>query len=284
MVIQRSSGGNTAYFMGEVENQAWKEYFPTVYFIKEPLPFWGLILLILAGCLLSVKPGVTFAISRRIKSFFELIKNHFPETAMILWMAVYWYTSITSNLNIGVRHLMPVYGFMFILVSGALVNTAKKISQKKIALGYWALAAALLAWYMIESLGVFPYYLTYFNQFAGGPSQGFRYVVDSNIDWGQDVKRLSDWVNKNNINNIYLDYFGWSDQNYYLKDKVTWISVGRWHSKEEFLRENPGGGYIAISATFYMGTSNNIQDNYNWLPLHERITTIGNSIFVWEVR
>jgi len=68
---------------------------------------------------------------------------------------------------------------------------------------YGFLLTVLLGWYVFENLSVSPYYLTYFNQAVGGPSGGYRYVVDSNLDWGQDLKRFSNWVKENDI--AYLE-------------------------------------------------------------------------------
>jgi len=279
MVTQRSVGGNTTYFMGEVRNWAWKEYFPVVYFIKEPLAFWGLLTLALFAWSINLKfhnPKST------IRNCIKWSQNHFTELTMLLWIALYWYTSITSNLNIGVRHLMPVYGFTFILLSGALVKICTSLNRKSL-FAFCFLLFALLGSYLFENLKVYPYYLTYFNQIAGGPSGGYRYVVDSNIDWGQDLKRLADWVEKNDIKKINFDYFGWADQSYYLGNNFNWIWRGRYKNVDDFLKDNPNGGYIAVSASFYMGSFENPETSYAWLDSYEKVTTIGNSIFVWYI-
>ena len=203
----------------------------------------------------------------------------------MLWIVMYWYLSVRANLNIGVRHLLPTYGFVFILLAGQLTavgNRLKAIGHNKKLKAYNLLLIALFSWYVIENIQVYPYYLTYFNQLAGGPSGGYRYVVDSNLDWGQDLKRLSDWVEKNNISKIYFDYFGWADQNYYLKDKFVWINSEKYAGAKEFLAENPNGGYIAVSASFYMGSREKPETSYAWLDAYKPIATIGNSIFIWK--
>ncbi len=280
MVTQRAIGGNDTYFMGEVRNYAWPQYFPIVYFLKEPLPFWGLLItvwLIFSSRIRVFNPKI---IARKS---YHWARDHFTELTMLLWIAVYWYASITSNLNIGVRHLMPVYGFTFILLSGALVKVCGVINSKKLLTAYYFLLIILCSWYLFENLAVYPYYLTYFNQVAGGPAGGYRYVVDSNLDWGQDVKRLADWVEENNINKISLDYFGWADQSYYIKDKLVWIWAGKYKNAGEFLADNPNGGYIAVSATFYQGSFQKPETSYAWLENYKPITVIGNSIFVWYI-
>lgn len=279
MVTQRSVGGNTTYFMGEVRNWAWKEYFPIVYFIKEPLAFWGLVLIVLSW--LATKLRFRYL---KPKNIMDWSRNHFTELTMLLWLTLYWYASITSNLNIGVRHLMPNYGFTFILISGGLVSIFKSInSSKKIFTVYLSLVIILFGWYFYENLKIYPYYLTYFNQIVGGPPKGHLYVVDSNLDWGQDLKRFSDWVDENKIEKVYFDYFGWADQNYYLGDKIIWIRGGKYLNHLEFLSDNPQGGYIAVSASFFMGSREHEWTSYAWLDSYEPIAVIGNSIFIWHI-
>lgn len=280
MVTQRSIGGNDTYFMGEVRNTAWPQYFPIVYFLKEPLPFWGLLILVLLT--LSAKLKI-FNPKKIFHNTTHWSKEHFEELAMLLWIAAYWYASIRANLNIGVRHLMPVYGFTFILLSGQLAKICTGIHSKKMLTTYYLLLSSLFTWYLCESIAVYPYYLTYFNEVAGGPMGGYRYVVDSNLDWGQDVKRLATWVEKNNIKKISLDYFGWADQTYYIKEKLIWIWAGKYKNTREFLADNPNGGYIAVSATFYQGSFQKPETSYAWLENYKPVTVIGNSIFVWYI-
>ena len=288
MVNQRSMGGNTTFFLGEVRNYAWKKYFPVVYGIKEPLAFWGLVIIVLI--FLSTRFKIY---DLRFKNLQNWIKTYFVEFSMLLWLAIYWYLSIKANLNIGVRHLLPTYGFVFILLAGQLVRIADRIKNKELIIKNNFLKPLirnsifvipiLLGWYIVDTIRVHPHYLAYFNQIAGGPSGGYRYVVDSNLDWGQDLKRLAMWVEENNIDKINLDYFGWAEQSYYLKDKLVWIHAGTYKDARDFLAQNPAGGYIAISASFYMGSREDPVNNYIWLDAYEPIATIGNSIFVWHI-
>ena len=148
---------------------------------------------------------------------------------------------------------------------------------------FYVLCSILMGWYVFESVRVWPYYLTYFNQLAGGPSGGYRYVVDSNLDWGQDLKRLSQWVEKNNIEKIHLDYFGWSDPIYYLGPKFQWLTAGQYKNAQDFI-DKTGGGYLAVSATFFMGSRGDPEKSYAWLQRYEPVVVIGNSIWVWKLR
>ena len=271
MIFQRNVGGNQTYFLGNVYQTAVKSYFPVVYALKEPIPFLILFVVAIMGFFTYVRS--------REKNFKYWIRNHFAETALFAWAIFYWATSINANLNIGIRHLIPVYGATAILVAGQLSVLYEHVKAKR---AYLAFVGIMCSWLLAETIMVFPYYLTYFNEFAGGPAGGHRYVVDSNLDWGQDLKRLSDWVDTNNIKKISLDYFGWADPSYYLGNKAVWIRNGKYTSAKEFLRDNPAGGYIAVSATFYQ-QSIATDKNYSWLSEYQPIAIVGNSIFVWHI-
>ena len=84
---------------------------------------------------------------------------------------------------------------------------------------YFALII-LISWQAISIFAIYPHFLSYFNEIIGGPANGYIYTVNSNLDWGQDLKRLKKWVEENNIDKIYLDYFGGADTIYYLAEKL----------------------------------------------------------------
>lgn len=278
MVTQRSAGGNTTYFLGEVSRFGWRKYFPIVYFIKEPLAWWGLVLIAVLTISFQVK-----SLKPKIKSIKNWAQEHFAEFTMILWLVFYWALSIHSTLNIGVRHLLPTYPFAILLVSGQIA----KINYKKFKI-YGLLIVILLAWYIFESLSVYPYYLTYFNQTVGGPSGGYRFVTDSNLDWGQDLKRFSQWVEKNKIPKIEFDYFGWADPFYYLGARYVWTSSTKYKNAEDFKLHNQSDGWLAVSASFLQGSQGSPDQykspNYLWLQSYTPLTTIGNSIFVYRIK
>src|SRR3989344_3315660 len=271
MIFQRNVGGNQTYFLGNVYQTAVKSYFPVIYALKEPIPF--LILFIIATIAFFINARTK---ERRLKNWLRI---HFAETAIFSWALFYWIISINANLNIGIRHLIPVYGGTAILVAGQLSVLYERVKAKRV---YLVFVSTLCAWLLAETIIIFPYYLTYFNQIAGGPTGGYRYVVDSNLDWGQDLKRLADWVDRNDIKKISLDYFGWADQSYYLGNKFYWMTSEKYKTKDQFMSDNPTGGYIAVSATFYQ-QSLATDKNYGWLTNYQPIKVIGNSIFVWKI-
>jgi hypothetical protein len=142
----------------------------------------------------------------------------------------------------------------------------------------------LLAWQMVSVVSVYPHFLAYFNDLVGGSKNGYLYVTDSNLDWGQDLKRLEIWTNQNNVDKIYIDYFGGADAQYYLKQKYSpW-----WGDRAP--EQLPNNSYLAISATLLQGGRgkpvpgfDSPTGYYNWLNQYEPVARIGYSIFIYQI-
>jgi hypothetical protein len=282
MVAQRAGGGNTIYWLGQVVQSGGPLYFPIVYFLKEPLAWWILVAMGLTSLIFHHR---RYKNEPKTGSWWS---HNTEEWVWVLWLAIYWGVSMHSTLNIGIRHLLPVFPFMIMFISGRLSVLIDwlQIHDRRRAQAVSLVIAILLGWYAFESVRVFPYYLTYFNQIAGGPAGGYRYVADSNLDWGQDLKRLGEWTTDHSIKHISLDYFGWSDPAYYLKDRVIWTTVSRWKDANDFIRRNQSEGWIAISGTFLQQATyqkNSDNGGYRWLLNYEPEAVIGNSIFVYHI-
>ncbi|MCJ7543372.1 MAG: hypothetical protein MUP47_02210, partial [Phycisphaerae bacterium] len=135
-----------------------------------------------------------------------------------LWvlLAVYWATAIISRINIGHRHILPTYPVMFIL-AGSGVRLFRRGWRGLLG---WVLALSLVA-YVGEGLWTWPNYLAYFNQWVGGSRNGYRHLVDSSLDWGQDLPGLKRWLDEHGLSGpssttpVYLSYFGASSPAHY---------------------------------------------------------------------
>ncbi len=263
MVFMRVAGGNTAYFLGEVSNQAWWYYFPVVFLLKVPSALLLLIAMSLGAWL------------KRLRTTFNFlaIRANFDEVAMLLFVLFYWAISITGNLNIGVRHVLPSFPFIYLLLAGQLKRWFETASPR-LRLAGGALTTALLLWYIVSSLSVFPHFLAHFNELAGGANGGYRYAVDSNLDWGQDLRRLKKFVDENKIDHIKVDYFGGGDVKYYLADRAE-----IWHADN-----GPTTGWLAVSASFLQTSRAYPWASYEWLYKHEPVEKIGYSIFVYDIK
>ena len=278
MIFHRVVGGNTTYFLGEVSNLAWRNFFPVVYVIKVPLAFHILTLITLLYAAWFIFRGLKKG--GRIETIKNWLKLHFPEFSMLIFIVLYWVVSIKGNLNIGIRHLLPVFPFTILLVSAVTINWLREPRLKIKCL----FLAILISWQAASVFSIYPHFLAYFNELVDGPDNGYKYVVDSNLDWGQDLKRLTKWVNDNKIDKIYLDYFGGANPDYYLKEKFQpW-----WGTKNP--AELPKGSYLAVSASFLQGGRGTRVSNfagpdsyYLWLNKYTPIIKIGHSIFVYKI-
>ncbi|MFQ6049679.1 MAG: ArnT family glycosyltransferase [Candidatus Paceibacterales bacterium] len=277
MATQRTASGNTVYFMDMISAAGWWYYFPIVYFLKIPLGFHILTLISLTLALLNIKKPFWIETEKRIKGW---ILNHFTEFSMLVFLAIYWITSISGKLNIGVRHVLPVFPFTYVLVSLGLSNGIKQIKILKFKKIIIFLSIVLIGWYILSSVGSYPYYLSYFNEIAGGTDNGYQYVVNSNYDWGQDLKRLAKFIEENKIAKMKVDYFGGGDVNYYLGEKAERLNP----------QEGPQKGWLAISATLLQGGRGNPVPGfdqpvgyYKWLNEYKPVAKAGTSIFIYNI-
>jgi 4-amino-4-deoxy-L-arabinose transferase-like glycosyltransferase len=287
MVFERVKDGNTVYFLGDVAKEAWVEYFPVVFLLKEPLALLALIALVTITT---------------VRSFFTTTKHELStwasrytvEIILFLFVLLYWVVSMTGNLNIGIRHILPTMPFVYIILAVALVAWVRGKNQSSspanlrqlLALWYtrWlkvSVLGVLLAWYVFSSLSAYPHSLAYFNELAGGPSGGYRFVTDSNLDWGQDLRSLAEFVQENNISAIRLDYFGTANIEYFLGD--AYIPFGNTPPERH--------GWVAVSATKMQegratptkGYADRPTDYYRWLDEYEPRAILGHTIFVYYI-
>ncbi|MEA3453080.1 MAG: glycosyltransferase family 39 protein [Patescibacteria group bacterium] len=278
MATSRVARGNTVYFLGKVTISSWKEYFPVMYVLKAPLSFHFLTLLVMGLWLAAVKKAGLFKkIGKRFKQW---ILDHLAEFSLLIFFIIYWATSILGNLNLGVRHILPVFPIMYILISVGLSRSMNKMKkQPKLIIS--CLLGALMLWYIIASVIAFPHYISYYNELVGGSGNGYKYAVDSNYDWGQDLKRLAQFVEENNIEKINVSYFGGDNTSYRLGDNLAQAWVDEDEAKNK--------GWIAISATLLQERRAIPAPGYDrdatslaWLNNYEPIR-IGNSIFVYYI-
>lgn len=303
MVIQRATGGNTGYFLGEVSAAGWWYYFPVVFFYKEPLPS-----LILIGFALLL--GVwTFLKNFRSPSslkdrFFTYVNLNFAEFSMLSFIVLYWVYSMKSPLNIGIRHVLPTIPLMYILAAGRIKQWTRQefdfshgllhnflIAVVGIIKSSFKTAVILffVVWYVAESFLAGPYFISYFNELAGGTMNGYRKVTDSNYDWGQDLKRLDSFVEQNNIDKIAINYFGGGSPKYYLGDKAVDWNSAMGNPKQE------GIEWFAISINNLQssigktvpGFTRRPEDAYPWLlKIKDPYTPdarAGTSIFIYHL-
>jgi hypothetical protein len=289
-VFRRVAGGNGAYFMGEVSDNAFTAYFPTVFILKETIPLIILIILTSFFTLYQTFSTIKFK-SKTVfkdswKNFIFWTQHGLVQYTLFGFIILYSYLSITGNLNIGLRHLFPIFPFIYILVAKKIHDFFKETNSSKTIFSKYILTL-LLIWIIIEPMINYPYYLSYFNQLAGGPKNGYAYVTDSNADWGQDLKRFKLFMDQHpEIDKIRLHYFGGGNPRYYLGDRV----INWWDSKRPIeegwyaVSVNQLQGSIFDTRLKKDGTPNKPdEESWRWITQYTPIYQVGTSILIYYI-
>jgi hypothetical protein len=193
LMIRHQAGGHVTYFMGETSREGSWMYFPVALLVKSSLAW--LALLFLAIGIAVLKKG--FWKERR-----ELL------LPILLPAAAYFVFALVSPINIGLRHLLPMYPFVCAFAAIVLFSGKRSVLLR-------TASSLLLVVFLMESATAYPNYVAYFNAAAGGPANGHRFLLDSNLDWGQDLKRLARYTETHDVQPLCLAYFGTADPNYY---------------------------------------------------------------------
>ena len=233
-VLSHNEAGSRAYLLGRHADRGWWYYFPAAVALKSALP-----LLLLAALGIAVRP------------------RH--AVGPLLAISVILGAALLSNLNIGVRHVLPVYPLLAIL-GGASVTAGRRPAR--------VAALLLLGWQAAESVRAHPDYLAYFNQIARGREE--RFLLDSNLDWGQDLARLGRHLRDRGIQEVYLRYFGTAQP----------AKMGI--RSKPLPPHQPVQGWIAISVNELAGLYND-PGEFRWLRERRPQARIGKSIWLYHV-
>jgi len=257
-----TEAGRPAFLMGALSREGWWYYFLIAFLIKTPI---SLLILLTIATILIVMQRTSFC--RR---------EAFLLVPMLIWFGV----NSSSGFNLGYRHLLPALPFLFVL-AGQVIAVGR-IRWRAVMVG---LVSILCLWQLVGTLRIHPHYLAYFNELVGGPGNGHKYLVDSNLDWGQDLKGLGAYLKAQGVDRIELSYFGTADPTYYEISYTCLPSFGIL-SKDKCPIE-PGfrdrEGVFVVSATHLQGVYLNDPHTFEWLKKQEPEAVIGHSIFVYRV-
>lgn len=181
--------GRPAFLAGEYNAHGWPLFFPVLFLAKTPLATLGALVLAAAAA------GVSCA-REGFRAFRIRLVRAAPLAVPALVLAG---AAVFGHLNIGHRHILPVYPALFVLIGGLAASRILRVA-----------ALALLLLLGGESLAIRPDYLAFFNRAAGGPAQAYRLAVDSSLDWGQGLPPLRDWLARERRpgEKLYLGLFG----------------------------------------------------------------------------
>ena len=218
------------FFAGEHALHGHWQFFPTLVLTKTTLAMLGALLVAtVAGAILARRASPT---TRR-----AILLSTLP---VVLTAAVVWLVALRSNLNIGDRHILPVYPALFL--------TLGLLARRRALLGT---ALVFLAAHAAASFAIRPHYLAGFNALAGGPAQAHRLFVDSSLDWGQDLPALRDTLTplRTPGENIYLGYFGSAWPLHYGVRPTAFLPTPTYVVRPPLLPYDYAPGLYAISAT-----------------------------------
>jgi hypothetical protein len=296
MVFGRVAGGNTTYFNGMVTNQSFHGYFPEIFVFKTQV---ALLLLMLVATMYGVWQAFNKGRRKPMKAMAGSLRDYPLEWALGSFAGFYFLVSVAGNLNLGIRHIMPVYLPVFVLVAVASVKILRRLMHTR-----WRTTAAvamtvLMGWYGLSTIWAAPNFIAYFNELMGGPGNAYQYFTDSGVDWGQDLLRLKEYTDTHpQITHIAVDYFGGGSPPYYFcqrkyDDQGNLLTDGEYdcsHSKYEEWHSQNGrytGQYIAVSETFlendkWYADINN-RPGYEYLRERTPIAKVGYSIYVFKL-
>ena len=232
--------GHWSYLLGRQSNTGWWYFFPVVFAIKTPLPFIGLLV---AGCYLI----------RRAP------REHRLPAACALAI---FFVVLPARINLGIRHILPVYPLLAIPAGYALA-TMLAAPRGTIRV----IAAGLALWSAGASIAAHPDYIGYFNEIAADAPEQYR--VDSDLDWGQNLKRLSEWVHERGIRDpISFGAYGASDPS---RHDILCRPASPWQ---------PATGWVAVSTTPLMMARGQAPDGSNrrpwwWLDGRTPVDSVG---------
>ena len=239
MVLGGAVGGRGAYLLGHFTSTGWWYYFPIAIAVKTSVGFLAL----------------TIWASAYLK---KLLKNDFALQVVLLGGAlIYLIVTMISKTNLGLRHIMPIFPLLIIFVS-QLVLLVKKRWQI-ILLTVFVLVMVL------STLQNYKNQIAYFNEFTG-TKNGYKYLLDSNYDWGQSLTSIRDYLNQNKFEeNVYLSYEWMSpgEKEYY---GIATADISEFNPNRDAL--------IIVDPGTYMKPKN------SWLRNLPVVDRIDNTIFV----
>jgi 4-amino-4-deoxy-L-arabinose transferase-like glycosyltransferase len=246
--LGHASLGHEAYLFGRTSMTGWWYYFPVALAVKTPLPLL---------CLAAIGVAGTIRATRRAE--FEAA---LPLFVVIAVMTV----AMAANVDIGIRHILPLYPFLALLGARGAIDLWTRAGSARVAKGF---TIALTAGALFVVVRAHPDHLAYFNPIAGSHPE--RILVDSNLDWGQDLYRLSATMKRAHIDSIVVAYFG--------SAQLSWAGVpnARPLGDHEITT-----GWIAASRSSLAGVS--IGPELSWLyKNYKPAGEVGRSLLLYYV-
>jgi hypothetical protein len=220
------SGVKTTYLLGRVSSTGLWWYFPVSFIAKSTLAMLALLL-----------GGVGYAYRYKDR-LLTSVKALFLLAPVLLTLAL----ASASRFDIGLRLIFVIYPSLFILAGCVMVYVLRNFKRAYVVL------AAVAAYYVLTLVSAYPNYLAYSNELFGGRQNSYRYLADSNLDWGQGLPQLKTYAEQHHIAQMPIIYFGSAAPSYYGFSEV---AAGMPPFNKNWLNQHlpTSGGWLAISAS-----------------------------------
>lgn len=264
--VRSMANGMPSYFFGKVYAHGIWYYFPTVLAIKSTLGFLGLVLL----AIVAVATG-------RFRRWREIL-------FLVVPAGVYLFVAMTSHLNIGARHILPVWVFLCLFAAGGASAWVWVEGRRSKGWGY--AVAVLLVLHVASSARAYPNYMAYSNELWGGPAKTYRYLTDSNTDWAQQLIAVKQYTEEHGIKDCWFAYFA----DPFLRAEDYGISCrplptpDSWFNKVQHPVPVTITGPVLISAGTLTGFEygSNILNPYRGFQGLKPVTSIQDGVLVFE--
>ena len=237
--------GRKSYLLGEVREEGWWYFFPVALGVKTPIAF---LLLAFIGLVAQAR------LARRTKDWLPVV----PGTAALALLLI----CLTSKIDIGVRHILPIYPLLAV-AAGFGVVSLWNIRRRRLLTH--AAVIGMIAWHLVSSARAHPDYLAYFNEFVGRRPEHF--LINSDLDWGQDLLRLSAALRARRVETVSIAYNGSAD-----------LSRHGLPSFQRLVPHQPVSGWIAISEFTFKTGGRYSPEAFAWLKAYQPVARIGSSI------
>ncbi len=256
------SQAQPSFLCGKYSVTGWWYYFPLAILFKTPA---ATLIGLLAASAISI---------RKLRPLSSA--GIWPVVAIAAPPAIYLLVAMSSNVNVGIRHILPIYPFLFIflgITAASCWNSAKRAGRLIVTLLTIALAA--------ETAFAFPNYIPFFNLFAGGSRGGLRLLGESNIDWGQDLPALAAWQKRHPDRPLYLLYWGSADPRYY---GIHFINLPQSTAPADQTTPSPGRPVYALSAVVLTNpfVRESMKPLFDSLLQQQPIAILNGSIYIYD--
>lgn len=258
-IFRHVKGGRGSFLLGEHSIAGWWYYFPVTFLLKTPA-------------------GILFLVCMSLGILPIIIKTGSHKDALLFLsvpVIVYMASSMLSPMQIGHRHILPVYPFIFTWIGWSCVQLKNKIA----CLSVMGIGAAFLSVVWAQ-----PYNLEYFNIFIGSKNNAYKYLVDSNLDWGQGLKELGRYLRASGKTDIFLSFFGNADPHH---EGIRYVPVLYYSTAKRTGDDPEDFNYervlFAVSATQRQCVYYTDKSIFKWLDELTPVKTIAYSIFVYDL-